>query len=270
MRKNKWKNVLLLFGVFLVLLVSLWLPGQLFMWQDKKTIGKVETAPMEEVILSAQETTTMLEKAKLFSGLYGMNGEIQVAHLDRVLLSDIEELHLGRAVRKAYDTLCESEVIKPMELSENFWADIEQNKFGFLVFDMNRPGNSIVVWAYLLYDDEGTTVINMEQESGKAIGVAQWTKDWENHPEKTFHPKEDAVKAYMEYLGLAVREFIPAGTAELTEEVYQKQQENYLYGSLPRQVQAYTVSITDGRDSVSYLWEMHQAGFRLGESTVYD
>lgn len=239
-------------------------------WQDKKIIGRVETAPTEEVVLGEKEITTMLEKAKLFSGLYGMNGEIQVANLDRVWLSDIEELQLGRAVRKAYDTLCELEVIRPMELSEAFWADMEQDKFGFLVFDMNHPGNSIVVWAYILYDDEGTTVINIEQESGKAIGVAQWTQEWKSHPEKTFYPTEDAVKSYMEYLGLQMQEIIPAGTAELTEDVYKEYQENYLYESMPPQVQSYGIHITDGQDSINYCWELHQAGFRLGERTVYD
>lgn len=203
-KKVKMAGVLLFFAA--VVAAGFFLPGMALRWQDQKMKNQIKYETVEEVVLQSGDLFPLEEKLKLFSG-YDSNAQVAL-----ISSADTESWELEELMDQAAYT--EYEALKDLGILPWDWPEEEVGKVGYLnrekyfVFDKNNPSKSMVVWTYLFQaapDWEMLVVLNMEQDSKKALGFVQ--RDIEQRIDKTGYNtyiSEDAIKGFGQYLEMNI------------------------------------------------------------------
>ncbi len=205
MKQIKWKWIGIGIIFIGVLRIGLLAPGWVLKWQDGKRERQIQFESVEEVKLSGDDSFTLIDKLKLFSGC---DENAQVAELD-ISSSYIGkyESQMDSLMEQEYRKLADLELIFPIVradyMKEGKTQELLDRLIGkriFYVFDIQNPEHSMFVWEYMLDDTSGgIEVLNLEQQSGKLLGFAHIT---DILYQVSYTSLLECMERFLDYLGL--------------------------------------------------------------------
>lgn len=241
---HAWKYFLMGCLFLAVAAASIRLPSDMLDWQDKKRVGQSQTLPAQEVVLSAQEDMSLLEKLNLLISdnmhvLPMENGK----HYTREDVTEKAEEELEKLKELGFLDEVELKWLKFAVPEAAFYLDMENGEHSMMVWNGYAEDGQWML-DYLLDDETGKVLTLQRKRISNNINIGNAEiydvdgvrKAYQGDvrlgldAEEAFRELAEKADKWGEYLGCSLKQVVPV----MTGIKYQKE----LYGEIEERMQS--------------------------------